>query len=51
MTHHHHEPGHAHPVAGVAPSLLRMSALERVVVAAVVAGILWIAVWWAIGQS
>jgi hypothetical protein len=51
MTHHHHEPGHAHPMARVAPSLLRMSALERIAVAMVVAGILWIAVWWAIGQS
>ena len=51
MTHHHHEPGHAHPVARVAPSLLRMSALERIGAATVVAGILWIAVWWVTGQS
>jgi hypothetical protein len=51
MTHHHHEPGHAHPMARVAPSLLRTSALERIAVAMVVTGILWIAVWWAIGQS
>ena len=27
--HHHHHPGHAHPPATVAPSILRLSALER----------------------
>jgi hypothetical protein len=30
----------------VSPSLLRMSAAERLVAALGVAGVLWIAVWW-----
>ena len=51
MTHHHHHTGEAHPVARVAPSLLRMSALERLAVAAIAAAVLWIAVWWALSQS
>jgi len=51
MTHHHHDPGHAHPVARVAPSLLRMSAFERALIALLAAVMLWGAVWWAIGQS
>ena len=28
--HHHHHPGHAHPPATVSPSILRLSALERI---------------------
>ncbi len=51
MTHHHHHTGEAHPVARVAPSLLRMSALERMAVAAIAAAVLWIAVGWALSQS
>ena len=51
MTHHHHHSGEAHPVARVAPSLLRMSALERLAVAAIAAAVLLIAVWWALSQS
>jgi hypothetical protein len=51
MTHHHHETGEAHPVAHVAPSLLRMSALERLAMAAIAAVVLWTAVWWALSQS
>ena len=51
MTHHHHHTGEAHPVAGVAPSLLRMSALERLALAAIAAIVLWAAVWWALSQS
>jgi hypothetical protein len=47
MTHHHHGPDHAHPSPAVAPSLLRMSALERLAVAVAVAVVLWLAVWWA----
>ena len=49
MTHHHHHPGQAHPSPVVAPSLLRMSALERLALAAVVIALLWGAVMWAIG--
>jgi hypothetical protein len=51
MTHHHHQTGEAHPVARVAPSLLRMSALERLALAAIAAIVLWAAVWWALSQS
>jgi hypothetical protein len=46
--HHHHDPDHAHPSAAVAPSLLRLSAAERLVGAAVVIALLWGAVFWAI---
>ena len=49
MTHHHHDPGHAHPIARVAPSLLRMSASARVAIAAAAAFVLWAAVWWSVG--
>jgi hypothetical protein len=46
--HPHHHPGHAHPSATVAPSILRMSALERLAAVAVVIVALWGAVFWAI---
>jgi hypothetical protein len=45
--HHHHHPGHAHPAATVRPSILRLSALERLAAAAVVIVVLWGAVYWA----
>ena len=45
--HHHHHPGHAHPPATVSPSILRLSALERLAAAAVVIAVLWGAVFWA----
>jgi hypothetical protein len=45
MTHHHHETGHVHPARAVSASLLRMSAPGRLIVALVLAGVLWIAVW------
>ena len=32
--HHHHPAGHAHPPASVSPSILRLSAVERLAVAA-----------------
>jgi hypothetical protein len=48
MTHHHHREGHAHPAATVSPSLLRMSAAERLAAAAVIIAVLWAAVLWAI---
>jgi hypothetical protein len=51
MTHHHHDPGQAHPIAHIAPSLLRMSALERLAVAVSAAIVLWAAVWWALSQT
>jgi hypothetical protein len=48
MTHHHHHPGHAHPSPRVAPSLLRLSALQRVGVVAMLLALLWAAVIWAL---
>ena len=45
--HHHHHPGRAHPAAAISPSLLRLSAAERLAGAAVVIALLWGAVLWA----
>ena len=45
--HHHHHAGHAHPPAIVSPSILRLSALERLAAVAVVIAMLWGAVFWA----
>jgi hypothetical protein len=45
--HHHHHPGQGHPPASVAPSILRMSAVERLAVAAAVIVAIWGAVIWA----
>jgi hypothetical protein len=48
MTHHHHHPGHAHPSPIVPPSLLRVSAFERLMASAVICAVLWLAVLWAL---
>ena len=45
--HHHHHPGHVHPPASVAPSILRLSVLERLAAVAVLIAVLWGAVFWA----
>ena len=45
--HHHDHPGHAHPPATVSPSILRLSALERLAAVAAVIVVLWGAVFWA----
>ena len=45
--HHHHHAGHAHPPAGVAPSILRLSAPQRLGFAAVLIALLWAAAFWA----
>ena len=45
--HHHHHPGQVHPPATVAPSILRLSALERLAAVAVLIAVLWGAVFWA----
>ncbi len=42
--HHHHHPGHSHPPATVSPSILRLSALERLAAVAVLIVALWGAV-------
>jgi hypothetical protein len=47
--HHHHPQGHAHPPATVSPSILRMSATERLGAAVAIASLLWAAVYWAMG--
>ena len=45
--HHHHPPGHAHPSADITPSLIRLSAIERMAAVAVVIALLWGVVAWA----
>jgi hypothetical protein len=47
MPRHHHDPDQLHPSPAIAPSLLRMSALQRLTGAVVVAAVLGLAVWWA----
>jgi hypothetical protein len=47
MAHHHHHPGKAHPSPQISPSLLRLSAFERLAVSAVAIAVLWLAVLWA----
>lgn len=48
--HHHHHPGHAHPPASVSPSILRLSALERLAAVAILIAVLWGAVFWAMAS-
>ena len=43
-------PGHVHPPATVSPSILRLSALERLAAVAVVVAVLWGAVFWAMAS-
>jgi hypothetical protein len=45
--HHHHHPGQGHPPASISPSILRMSALQRLAIAAALIALLWGAVIWA----
>ena len=45
--HHHHHPGHAHPPATVAPSILRLPARQRLGAVAVLIALLWGSVFWA----
>jgi hypothetical protein len=45
--HHHRHPGHVHPPAGVTPSILRLSALQRLAVSAGLIVLLWLAAFWA----
>ena len=47
MTHHHHHPGELHPSPRVAPSLLRLSAAQRLAGVGVLIALLWGAVVWA----
>jgi len=45
--HHHHHPGQGHPPASIAPSILRMSVVQRLGFAAAVVALIWGAVLWA----
>jgi hypothetical protein len=47
MTHHHHD-NTPHPSAALGASLLRLSAAQRLVVAGIAVGLLWVGFWWAI---
>jgi hypothetical protein len=47
MTHHHHS-GAPHPAPTIAPSLLRLSAPQRIAVAAVLIVLIWASALWAI---
>ncbi len=44
---HHHRLGEGHPPVSVSPSILRMSVLERLAIAAAVIVLLWGVVLWA----
>jgi hypothetical protein len=44
---HHHHAGQGHPPASISPSILRMSVLERLAIAAALIVVLWGAVFWA----
>ena len=46
--HHHHHPGHIHPPTGVAPSILRLSVVQRLAVSAGLIALLWIVTFWAV---
>jgi hypothetical protein len=48
---HAHPPGERHPHAQAAPSLLRFSVAQRLAIAVVLAALLWVAVFWAIGWN
>jgi hypothetical protein len=45
--HHHHHPGEGHPPASISPSILRLSAVERLAAAGVMIAMIWAAVLWA----
>jgi hypothetical protein len=48
MTHHHHRDDISHPSAALGASLLRLSAVQRLVIAGIAVGFLWVGFWWAI---
>ena len=41
--HHHHHPGEGHPPASISPSILRLSAIERLAAAGVMIALIWAA--------
>jgi hypothetical protein len=44
---HAHRPGEGHPPAAISPSILRMSVVERLAIAAALIVLVWGAVVWA----
>jgi hypothetical protein len=46
MTHHYHA-GEAHPSSALSPSLLRLSAPQRLALAGALIALIWVAVLWA----
>jgi hypothetical protein len=46
--HHHHHTGHVHPPVSIHPSILRISAVQRVGFAAVLIAVIWAAAFWTI---
>jgi len=46
MTHHHHG-GSTHPAPTIAPSLLRLSAPQRIAVTVVLIALIWASALWA----
>jgi len=47
VPHPHHHPGQGHPPAAISPSILRMSVVQRLGIAAALIVLLWGAVLWA----
>jgi hypothetical protein len=47
MSHHHHHGDAPHPSAAIPPSLLRLSAPQRIAVAGVLTALIWAAFFWA----
>ena len=47
VPHPHRHPGRGHPPASISPSILRMSVLQRLAIAAALIVVLWGAVFWA----
>ena len=47
----HDHPGRGHPPASIAPSILRLSVVERLLLSAALIGFLWTAVLWAMKAS
>jgi hypothetical protein len=45
--HRHNHSGHVHPPASVHPSILRLSALQRLGFAVVLIALIWAAAFWA----
>jgi len=46
--HHHHPEGQAHPPSAAAPSILRLSALQRLAIAFGLIALIWAATYWAL---